>query len=457
LELIIIVGDFFRVLLEEIVLSFLKKHIDPSKPILLGLSGGADSLCLLHLLIRVKSKIPFSLHIAHIDHGWRFESEMEAEFLREEAAKLSLPFHLKRLDPKNLSGNLENACREERLKFFKEICYQENCQAVLLAHHADDQSETVLKRIFEGASLPNLSGLRNIQSIYGINLWRPLLSITKKEIQEWLELNSLTYFDDSTNRDPKYLRARLRDQVIPKLSEQFGKKISSTLWRIGLEAQELHSYLDEKVKFILQKQCNSSLGTYLDLTGHQLHKVEVTHLIRKLCLSENLTMSSDTINALCKLICEGSGNKQIIAGDKIVFVDRRRIFFVNPLEEIQKSNCPLIIGKFEFGNWEVNVESINIEKKEKVSTWCDAWNGSCSVILPHGNYELGYPTINAPYAKRGKINKWWSDHKIPFFLRKQIPVIWENGTISHEFLTGKIAYNTENQGFKVALYHKQCK
>ena len=131
------------------------------------------------------------------------------------ANELKLPFHLKTLNPQTLVGNLEAACRNERLKFFKELSKQHGYQAVILAHHADDQAETVLKRVFEGADLTCMGGLKEKSEINGLSVWRPLLNVSKNDVLIWLQQHGHVAITDKTNLDPKYLRGRCRIQIIP--------------------------------------------------------------------------------------------------------------------------------------------------------------------------------------------------------------------------------------------------
>src|SRR5262245_21228397 len=132
--------------LETELFTFLKRHLDASRPVLLAFSGGPDSLALLHLLLDYRQQHPLTLHLAHVDHGWRSGSAAEAAKLKLQAEALGLPFHSCRLSDEDRQGNLEAAGREARLRFFRQLSSQFDCQAVILGHQADDVAETCLKR-----------------------------------------------------------------------------------------------------------------------------------------------------------------------------------------------------------------------------------------------------------------------------------------------------------------------
>lgn len=220
--------------------TFANKHLCKKGTFLLGFSGGPDSTALFHLLLHYQ--IPFAA--AHIDHCWRQESQLEAAELEEKCKKYSIPFHLRTLDPPTYSKNLEDIGRQERLKFFRELCQNFHYHGVVLGHHANDQAETVLKRIFEGASLPCLRGLKPVHEIEGCTLFRPLLKVAKQEILRWIEEKKESIILDKTNEDARFLRGRLRSELLPTLSQVFGKEITKSLCRLGNSALELSEFIE---------------------------------------------------------------------------------------------------------------------------------------------------------------------------------------------------------------------
>jgi tRNA(Ile)-lysidine synthase len=434
---------------EQSVFSFIKKYYDPSKPVLLALSGGPDSLALYTLLLKYRETQPLKLAIAHVDHGWRKESGEEAQILQNMALKNENRFHLKKLNPpEKQQTNLEATAREERLKFYSELCIEHGYQAVLLAHHADDQAETVLKRIFEGASLPYLCGLRECTQVQGLTLWRPLLNVDKKTILEWLHQQGLNGFVDQTNLNPKFLRGKFRTHIIPNLSTDFGKDVGRSLGRLGAEAGKLREYLEQRMMPFIDRIERGKLGIFLDLSQQiPQYPIELDYLLRKFCEGEGLSLSRDNLKTAQQLILAKSGNKKISLGSKFLIIDRGRLFLPGRHFEQELPELPLKSGIFAYGYWKVRVEEETRQEKGGISGWKAAWDGFCSVYLPWGNYTLAPPQLTP------SLSKWWTNAKIPAFMRHQIPVIWENQQIRYEFLTGKkIKQDIEtNKWLKISL------
>ncbi|MBU6446343.1 MAG: tRNA lysidine(34) synthetase TilS, partial [Verrucomicrobia bacterium] len=217
---------------------FLSVHWDRAKPLLLGYSGGPDSKALLYALLEEG----IQPHIAHVDHGWREESRAEALAIEKEASQLGCPFFTCRLTPKERS---EDEARKERFAFFARLAPA--YAALLLAHQADDLAETVLKRVLEGAHLSRLGGMREVDAQFGMTIWRPFLSLTRPEILDYLQSKELCPFEDASNQDPAYLRARMRTSLFPYLNAQFGKETRRNLCLLSTRAHELKDYLDRKV------------------------------------------------------------------------------------------------------------------------------------------------------------------------------------------------------------------
>lgn len=428
--------------LKTVVRHFLIQHCNFNRPILLALSGGPDSLALLWILHELKDELSLAFAVAHVDHRWRETSSEEASQLQALVKSLDIQFYLKTLDPASITGNKEEACRHQRLQFFESLCRQHNYQAVLLAHHADDQAETILKRLLEGASMSVLDALRPQQMIAGLLLWRPFLTLPKSEILNWLEGRSLTAIDDQTNRDTKYLRAKFRMRIIPWLSKEFGKQISTSLIRIGREAGSISEYLDEKIAPYLSTMSHGQFGTMLDLQSlPAIPKVELKHLLHRCLQKVGLALSFQEMELAVEFLYHGQANKQLRSANSRIQIDRKQLFLLNALPSslsLEKQNISL--GYHSFVDWVVDVLPVKVTAQmaaESLPDWKSAWSSGLRAVLPKGKYTLANAHSSSTVLGYAALNKSWSDAKVPAFLRSAVPFICHENRIAHEFLLGR--------------------
>ena len=214
---------------------------------ILGYSGGPDSSALLHCFWKLQRKYCLRLVVLHVDHGWRQESAREAEGLKKYVNSLELEFHLETLktDPKR--SNLEEEARLARMQIFKKYFVDLKAQSLVLAHQAQDQAETVLKRLFEGSHLTTLGAMKKVSILEGMTVWRPFLDVPKEELIAQCKVSRVSYLMDSTNEDERYLRARMRKRLVPFLEEHFGKQIQGNLARLSDMAHEMSDYFARKI------------------------------------------------------------------------------------------------------------------------------------------------------------------------------------------------------------------
>lgn len=382
------------------VLHFIKRHHDGKSPLLLALSGGSDSLALLAILKKVQQIYPFKLHVAHVDHGWREESAAQEAGLRQ---MVDYPFHSTRLE--GVAKN-EEAARHARHGFFHELKQKHGFQAVLLAHHADDQAETVLKRLFEGSHLSHLNGIKEVVDIEGLTCWRPLLHLTKQELSSYRDSE---VFVDSTNSDKAYLRNRMRLELMPLLENSFGKGISKNLVRLGQKATRLDSYFTWRLEDYASSILSSPWGISFDFSGFAKERsLEWEWLIKKSFPRE---FSEDLIKALE----EGVSNHWV---GRSWYVDRQRLFRLSSRAT----------------SWQV--EYLEGPQEERRS-WKDVWRGHLVASVPAGcSLAPASPDLPLRFATKN-LGEWWSEHKVPALLRSYAPVVLRQGLVEAEFLTGK--------------------
>lgn len=413
--------------LEKALSQFLERHHDKKSPLLVGLSGGPDSLALFYLLHHYRDH-PLKFAIAHLDHGWRQESAEESRHLQQLASELGIPFHFKKLDPQQMVGNLEEACRQARLAFFSALCVDFGYQAVILGHHADDQSETVLKKVMEGKGLPYLSGMAPTSNHEGLWIWRPLLNYKKSQIQAWLRQHGYQPFEDPTNVDPKFLRARFRTKIFPQLSQHFGKEIGSTLCRIGKEAEELRSYLDDQLQEQIQSIATGPFGAYLDTSNFSLSHFETRYLIRKVLDSEQRQLPRSLIDEIAQKLHEKAANCQFFTKNTNVYVDRGVLFILRKALTEFNQVIPITLGETAASDLKIIVTEAEIPAPH-LSGWREVWKGQVEVSVPKGDYVL----------KKGDISlsTWWTQEKVPAFMRWVFPVLCSEKGIEHEFLASR--------------------
>lgn len=199
------------------IVQYIEQHalLEQGATVIVGLSGGPDSVALLHLLNELKDTYKLILVAAHIDHGWRPESEKEAEFCRDMCVRLGVRIETRKLSDLSVgvkfNGSREEYARTIRRQFFAELAQQYGASAIALGHHADDQKETFFIRLVRGASLTGLVGMR---PKHGLAI-RPLLCVSKQEILDYLTEHNIPYVVDQSNDSDAYLRNRIRHTLIP--------------------------------------------------------------------------------------------------------------------------------------------------------------------------------------------------------------------------------------------------
>ena len=211
---------------------FILQHdmICSGEAIVVGFSGGVDSLALLVALYELRHPLDCHLHIAHLDHQLRGDSTSDAELVKQYANLLKLPFTIKKIDipalMKQRKQSIEALARKERYEFFESVSKKIGATKVALGHQRNDQAETVLMNLLRGAAL---TGLRGILPIRDGKFIRPLLDFSRTEIEEFVAEQGLQPCDDSTNWDRNFLRNRIRLDLLPLLKRDYNRNIQNTL------------------------------------------------------------------------------------------------------------------------------------------------------------------------------------------------------------------------------------
>lgn len=223
-----------------------------STPVIVGVSGGADSVCLLHALHHLAHRWNLTVHAAHLDHGLRPDSGEDARFVAELAASWGIPFHTRRVSAQDLTDsreNLEAAARRLRYRFLAEVAYDVSRKAggptpptVAVAHTADDQAETVVMHFLRGSGLRGLAGMYPVTQMtpagtnQPVRVVRPLLYASRADILRYLDKHGLPWREDPSNQDQRFTRNRLRHDLLPHM-RAYNPNLIATLGRTATVLQ----------------------------------------------------------------------------------------------------------------------------------------------------------------------------------------------------------------------------
>ena len=211
--------------------------------ILVACSGGPDSMALLHLLqdIAIHRHTTYELGVAIVDHCIRPESKDEVLWLRNQVEVLGLPFYTATFDVPKLSEEQklseETIGRQVRYQWLTDIAQSEGYDYIAVAHHKDDQAESILAHLIRGTGLNGLTGMAVVSNDYSIPVVRPLLDVTKEELLLYLKEKDIFYCVDRTNEDVRYQRNRIRHRIIPEL-ETINPNVVNTIVRLGNSVRE---------------------------------------------------------------------------------------------------------------------------------------------------------------------------------------------------------------------------
>jgi tRNA(Ile)-lysidine synthase len=231
--------------------------------VLVGVSGGPDSMALAHLLHTLAARWGLRLGVAHLDHGLRPEAAaQEAALVEALARSLGMACHKARIEALPARGSLEEQLRLRRYAFFKEIAAEHGYNKIALAHHADDNAEAVLMHLLRGSGIRGLAGIPPMRAP---GIVRPLIAARRTEILAYLERHAITYANDPSNADLGFERNRIRHQVLPQLIERFNPNLIRVLNRTAMICWEEECWLEAHLNNAMTQAIGALDGEHLDL------------------------------------------------------------------------------------------------------------------------------------------------------------------------------------------------
>ncbi len=222
-----------------------RELLDPGDHVLVGVSGGPDSVALLHALVLLRSEYALRVEVCHVHHGLRPEADRDAAFVESLGRRLGCPVHVVRVEvPRRAGRASEAAARAIRHVALGRVARRTGARRIALGHTADDQAETVLMRILEGAGPRGLAGIPAQRG----RIVRPLLDVDRAAVDAHLAAHDLASVDDATNRDPAFFRNRIRHGLLPLLAAEAGPHVRDALRRVARASRETVTALDALVR-----------------------------------------------------------------------------------------------------------------------------------------------------------------------------------------------------------------
>ncbi|MDP3143514.1 MAG: tRNA lysidine(34) synthetase TilS [Candidatus Omnitrophota bacterium] len=254
------------------------KMLKAKDRLLLGVSGGPDSLAMLFLFNHLRQSMGLRLYVAHLNHQMRKDAALDLEFVRKACRKLGIPFFGESINSLKLKakGSLEEVAREIRRDFLIKIAKRNAIPVIALGHTKDDQAETVLMRLLRGSGLSGLSGILPRRNIAGLVFIRPLIEIERKDIDKYLKKIKIKPRIDATNKELCFFRNRIRHKLLPHLANGYSPNIktllSNTASILGLD----YDYINQQGAQALMKCSRISLQAkrlYLKISLDRLKKL----------------------------------------------------------------------------------------------------------------------------------------------------------------------------------------
>ena len=310
--------------------------IEDKDIIVLGLSGGPDSVFLLHALNELKPvilkerNISYEIHAAHINHMIRAEARKDESVARKNAESVKATFHLLQFDviseAKRLKIGTEECGRKVRYEFFEEVKNKIHATKIATAHNAGDNAETVMLNFIRGAGLSGLCGM----NFKNDNLIRPILNISKQDIIKYLDDNDIQYAIDKTNFENDYTRNKIRNDLIKKIETEYNPNFVNALNRMAyinkLDEEIINQTIDEKYKKLNIK--NEDSKVYLNTVEFNKFSLAIRYRLLRKILTEFLGNTQNIemihIKDTCKLIYENNTSKQYILGNKYKVVIEKK-------------------------------------------------------------------------------------------------------------------------------------
>ena len=322
------------------VIETIRKYslIEDGDKIVLGVSGGPDSISMLNILKEIKEEqiIKFEIYVAHINHMIREEAIDDEKYVEDYCNRNNIKCYIKRIDVVKIANDkkigTEEAGRNARYDFFEEILKETDSNKIAIAHNKNDKIETIIMHLLRGSGL---LGLKGIEPIRDNKFIRPLIECERSEIEQYCEENELNPRIDKTNFENEYTRNKIRNMVIPYIKQEFNPNIIQTLSRLSEVVTEEVEYVDKQTQKIYQQILIEKTDQQIALNLKKFNEQEKIIKSQLILLATKQLMGSTQgiekihIEDIIKLCNNNIGNKYLTPNKKIkILIKDKRINFI---------------------------------------------------------------------------------------------------------------------------------
>ena len=429
--------------LEEKVKAYIKKNkmIAEGDKVIAGISGGADSTCLLVVLDKLSKDMNFDLIVVHVNHGLREDASDDALYVKKLCSERGLQYILHEADIAEIAQNMgmteEEAGRYERYRLFEELATKYKASKIAIAHNQNDLAETMLYNMFRGTGLHGMIGIRPVRG----KIIRPLLETGRSEIEQYLNENGISYCTDSTNLEDGHARNRIRHHILPYATDEINKRTVEHLAHAAQSLDKADEYIRQKAREAMDEAVSfedSDEKCFIKLSEFEQYPDIIKENIILLCL-EKLTLyrkdiTSTHVYNIIKLTESTEGSKGIDLPFELKAVreyDKLYLFRKNDSEENQE--CYELLSKdgSELKK-EINISDLGIIRTSKTTEF-DLQN------IPEDRYTkiFDYDKIQASLVFRHRqkgdyimtgngsqtLNKYMINEKIPSSMRDKVFIL----------------------------------
>lgn len=393
--------DVFSVLYDTVKRSY--ERTEKPDRVLAALSGGADSVALLVLLCALRDEECFELEAVHIHHGLREASDSEEAYVRKLCEKLNVPLSVCHVRVKN--GNIESMAREARYNAFFETCEEDGFRVIALAHHAADRAETFLMRSVRGCG----EGLGSLNEVSvrnnGIRLWRPLIGVLPEQLRELNGEKGIRWCEDDSNRDSKYVRNFLRNEVFPLLERKVAGSVKGMARSAGIIGDEQDYLRGEADRFLLLYSTETPVPSLDAKQLSKIHPALQRHIVRRFLEKPTGELPFETVEAVRGM---RNGEKVNLPGDRYAVCTHDRVYAVDP--DFREDVKGYLIETPFTGDTGDGIRKQGCPKENTVKT----------ELRYRRNGDYIYP-LGANGKK--SLGDYMTDRKIPLPLRDHIPLL----------------------------------